>query len=302
MPGGGTDAKPLRVRDETVDPERLGGLTPAARQWGKMDPAQMMAHCSVAMEAGTGDKPLKQALIGKIFAPFVRSSFLSDKPFGKNSPTDPTFVVSDARDFAREKERLTALVARFCERGPAEAGRHTHSFLGKITGDDWGVVMYKHLITTSGNRRLKRILSPEKAPVPPVSRPPVPSSPSPPSPPVPSPPVSLLVRVGGRFGDFVADGADEGFDRGVFEALGTEGALGELDPASVGVDLESQHPRLAGPVNPHRHVLGLVDGGPVFGRVGRLLLLHEGVTLLLQSRADAVKSGFQGQYFGPLLV
>ena len=126
--------------------ERLGGLTSgASRQWGKMDAAQMMAHCSVAMEAGTGDKPLKQALIGKIFAPFVRSSFLGEKPFGKNSPTDPTFVISDARDFAREKERLTALVARFCERGPAEAGRHTHSFLGKITGDDWGVVMYKHL-------------------------------------------------------------------------------------------------------------------------------------------------------------
>jgi len=126
--------------------ERLGGLTPgAARQWGKMDAAQMMAHCSVAMEAGTGDKPLKQAFIGKIFAPFVRSSFLGDKPFGKNSPTDPTFVVSDPRDFAREKDRLTNLIARFCERGPAEAGRHTHSFLGKITGDDWGVVMYKHL-------------------------------------------------------------------------------------------------------------------------------------------------------------
>ena len=126
--------------------ERLRALTPAAKRgWGKMDAAQMMAHCSVAMEAGTGDKPLKQALIGKIFAPFVRSSFLGEKPFGKNSPTDPTFVVSDARDFAREKERLTNLVARFCERGPDEAGRQTHSFLGKISGDDWGVVMYKHL-------------------------------------------------------------------------------------------------------------------------------------------------------------
>jgi hypothetical protein len=126
--------------------ERLNGLTPGAtRQWGKMDAAQMMAHCTVAMEAGTGDKPLKQAFIGKILAPFVRSSFLGDKPFGKNSPTDPTFVVSDARDFAKEKGRLTALIARFCERGPAEAGRYTHSFFGKISGDDWGVVMYKHL-------------------------------------------------------------------------------------------------------------------------------------------------------------
>ncbi len=37
------------------------------------------------------------------------------------------------------------LIARFCERGPSEAGKHNHSFLGKISGDDWGVVMYKHL-------------------------------------------------------------------------------------------------------------------------------------------------------------
>lgn len=126
--------------------KRLSALSSdATRQWGKMDAAQMMAHCSVAMEAGTGDKPLKQALIGKIFAPFVRSSFLGEKPFGRNSPTDPTFIVKDARDFAKEKQRLAGLVARFCERGPSAAGKNTHSFLGKISGNDWGVVMYKHM-------------------------------------------------------------------------------------------------------------------------------------------------------------
>ena len=125
---------------------RLGSLAPGApRQWGKMDAAQMMAHCSVAMEAGTGDKPRKHALIGKIFAPLVRKKMLGEEPFGKNSPTDPTFVVVDARDFAREKEYLTNLIARFCQSGPSEAGKHTHSFLGRISGDDWGVVMYKHL-------------------------------------------------------------------------------------------------------------------------------------------------------------
>src|ERR1700739_4724960 len=105
--------------------QRLNALSPgAARQWGKMDAAQMMAHCSVAMEAGTGDKPLQQALIGKIFAPFVRSSFLGEKPFGKNSPTDPHFIVKDTRDFAVEKQHLAGLIARFCERGPSEAGKY----------------------------------------------------------------------------------------------------------------------------------------------------------------------------------
>jgi hypothetical protein len=126
--------------------DRLAALSPGAtRQWGKMDAAQMMAHCSVAMEAATGDKPLKQALIGKIFAPFVKKAFLGEKAFGKNSPTDPTFIVADARDFAKEKEHLTSLIARFCQSGPSEAGKYTHSFLGEISGNDWGVVMYKHL-------------------------------------------------------------------------------------------------------------------------------------------------------------
>ncbi len=110
-----------------------------------MDAAQMMAHCSVAMEAATGDRPRPHSLIGKIFAPFVKKALLGDKPFSKNSPTDPTFIVADARDFTKEKEHLTKLIARFCQNGPSEAGKYTHSFFGKITGDDWGVVMYKHL-------------------------------------------------------------------------------------------------------------------------------------------------------------
>jgi hypothetical protein len=127
--------------------ERLSKLGPrATRQWGKMDAGQMMAHCSVAMEAGTGDKPLKQRLIGKVFGPFVKRSLVrGGKPFPRNSPTDPTFVMTDEKDFAREKDYLTNLINRFCAGGPEHAGKHTHSFFGRLTGDDWGVVMYKHL-------------------------------------------------------------------------------------------------------------------------------------------------------------
>jgi hypothetical protein len=84
-------------------------------------------------------------LIGKLLAPFFRSSMLGEKPFGRNAPTDPAFVVTDARDFAREKARLAGLVARFCDRGAAEAGKQTHSFLGRMSGEEWGVLMYKHL-------------------------------------------------------------------------------------------------------------------------------------------------------------
>lgn len=126
--------------------ERLASLpADALRQWGRMDAAQMLAHCSAALAVGTGDTPRRQVLIGRILAPFFRASILGEKPFGRNSPTDPTFVVSDPRDFEREKARLLDLVARFCDRGAAGADAQTHSFLGRISGEEWGVMMYKHL-------------------------------------------------------------------------------------------------------------------------------------------------------------
>lgn len=126
--------------------ERLASLpADAPRQWGKMDAAQMLAHCSAALAVGTGDAPRRQVLIGRILAPFFRARLLGEKPFGRNSPTDPTFVVSDPRDFEREKTRLLDLVARFCDRGAAGADERTHSFLGRMSGEEWGVMMYKHL-------------------------------------------------------------------------------------------------------------------------------------------------------------
>src|SRR6266540_3068824 len=87
--------------------ERLATLScDAARQWGKMDCGQALAHCSIALEAATGDKPRQQMLIGKILARFVRKGILGDKPFSRNSPTDPTFIVAAEKDFEAERRRL----------------------------------------------------------------------------------------------------------------------------------------------------------------------------------------------------
>jgi len=125
---------------------RIRALDPAAaRQWGKMDPAQMLCHCGRALETATGDRPMKQKLIGKILAPLVRKSALGEKPFSKNGPTDPTFVVNDQRDFGAEKTRLLSLIERFAQRDRAEVGKEAHAFFGKLTGEEWGELMYKHI-------------------------------------------------------------------------------------------------------------------------------------------------------------
>ena len=125
---------------------RLDALRPEGpRQWGKMDPAQMLAHCAVALELPMADSARKQLLIGKLLAPFVRRKYLGDVPFPKSSPTDPAFIVGDQRSFDAEKARLLGVLARFVERGPEAATGTVHTFFGRLTGAQWGRLIYKHL-------------------------------------------------------------------------------------------------------------------------------------------------------------
>lgn len=125
---------------------RLDRLEPASpRRWGKMGPAQMMAHCSAVLETVTGEKPRRQVLLGKLVTPFIRKKVLGEAPFRKGSPTGPSFVVADEREFAAEKARLLGLLDALRRRGPEEAARYPHVFFGKLSGEEWGVLTYKHL-------------------------------------------------------------------------------------------------------------------------------------------------------------
>ena len=125
---------------------RVQRLQPdAVRQWGKMEVAQMCTHCALALEMASGDRPCKQSLVGKILAPFFRNVVAGPQPFKKNSPTGPAFRVTDARDFTSERARLQTAVDRFVVGGPANAAAQEHGFLGRMPGDQWGRMMWKHL-------------------------------------------------------------------------------------------------------------------------------------------------------------
>src|SRR5436305_15092623 len=118
--------------------QRLDALQAGSpRQWGKMNAPQMVTHCARALEAATGDRPMKQKLIGKILMPFFRKSILGEKPFSRNSPTDPSFIVADERDLSTERQRLADVIAKFAARGPDAAGKEMHAFFGAMTGQEW---------------------------------------------------------------------------------------------------------------------------------------------------------------------
>jgi hypothetical protein len=126
--------------------QRLTALHPGSgRQWGKMDVAQALAHCSAGMEMALGDKHPPRLLIGRIIGPLFRSAYSNEKPMQPGSPTHPSLVVKDQRDFARERERLGSLIERFSAGGAKSCTTHPHPFFGKLTAAEWGSGMYKHL-------------------------------------------------------------------------------------------------------------------------------------------------------------
>jgi hypothetical protein len=130
--------------DEVI--ARIDSLQPSVqRQWGKMDVAQMMAHCSAALDMASGRLNPPRLFIGRLIGPFVRPIYTNEKPLSRNSPTDPKLVVSDQRDFAHEQEQLKRCVRQFHEGGEAQCTRHPHPFFGTLSAQDWSRGMYKHL-------------------------------------------------------------------------------------------------------------------------------------------------------------
>ncbi len=126
---------------------RLTALTPASqRRWGTMGPAQALAHCSGGLEMAVGDQVPPRLLLGRLIGRVIKRLVLGDDtPMRRNSPTVQALKVRDERDLDRERERLCGLLDRFTAAGPAGCTTHPHSFFGRLTPDEWAVLMYKHL-------------------------------------------------------------------------------------------------------------------------------------------------------------
>lgn len=115
------------------------------RQWGKMNVDQMLAHCSIGLETAIGIKFFPQSFFGKLFGKFFKSHAVENKPIKKNSPTNPAFRISNPQDFEKEKVNLINLLSKFHEGGEAKCTTNPHSFLGKLTPEEWSSLQYNHL-------------------------------------------------------------------------------------------------------------------------------------------------------------
>jgi hypothetical protein len=135
----------FQAEDTAEVVRRIQALKPDSKaQWGKMDVAQMLAHCQVPLEIATGQRTMKRGLIGLLFGRMAKKKLAGPEPFKRGLPTAPEFVVRDQRDFAAEREKLLALVQSFQRRGP-EALAREHPFFGPMTTTEWDRLQWKHL-------------------------------------------------------------------------------------------------------------------------------------------------------------
>src|SRR6202035_5969590 len=84
------------------------------RQWGKMNPAQALAHCSAAIGMAVGETRPPRIFIGRLLGPIAKKSVIvNGTPMRRNSMTDKSVLVTDERDFVAERQRLGESIDRF---------------------------------------------------------------------------------------------------------------------------------------------------------------------------------------------
>jgi hypothetical protein len=133
------------VSDEVIS--RINKLTPETQPaWGKMSVSQMLAHCSVTYEMIYEDiHPKPNFLMKFILKSFIKNTVTSETPYPRNSRTAPAFLISDARNFDKEKTRLTQYISRTQALGEKHFdGKESHSF-GPLNATEWNNMFYKHL-------------------------------------------------------------------------------------------------------------------------------------------------------------
>ncbi|MGB5435014.1 MAG: DUF1569 domain-containing protein [Maribacter sp.] len=129
----------------TID--RINTLTKdTPHLWGKMNVAQMLAHCNVTYELVYTDKHPKpkgfQKFMIKLFA---KNVVVGPKPYKRNTRTAPMFLIADQREFDTEKQRLIDYLKKTQQLGEAHfEGKESHAF-GALSAKEWNTLFSKHL-------------------------------------------------------------------------------------------------------------------------------------------------------------
>ncbi len=122
---------------------RINNLTTQSQaNWGKMNVAQMLVHCQLPVLASYGKHKVEGSFILRLIGPLFKSVLFNNTPYKKGLPTDKSYVVTDEKEFEKEKSRLLELLTQFSENSLTDTA---HPVFGKLTKEQWSLATWKHL-------------------------------------------------------------------------------------------------------------------------------------------------------------
>ncbi len=126
---------------------RINKITATTQpQWGKMNAAQVMAHCTAPLKMAHGEVKSKRGLFSLLLGKHFKKKMVNPAtPFTKNLPTDPNFIFPNPCDFEEEKQKLINQIKSFSQKGPDAITKLPHSFFGYMNPQEWDIIQSKHL-------------------------------------------------------------------------------------------------------------------------------------------------------------
>jgi hypothetical protein len=125
---------------------RLEKLTPVSqRKWGTMSVSQMLTHIQLPIKVALGEMEPKRSIGFLLFGGLLKKRIINHKPFNKELPTDPSFVVKHDCNFDSEKRNAIELIQRLSSAELVQIQNRKHPIFGKLTAEEWDVLTVKHL-------------------------------------------------------------------------------------------------------------------------------------------------------------
>ncbi|WET49601.1 DUF1569 domain-containing protein [Chryseobacterium indologenes] len=132
------------IREELIS--RIDSLSQKnIAQWGKMNLYQMVKHCTVWNEwmLGSSRYTYKQDFLGKLFGKMVLKGMVKDdKPMKKNAPAGIFVIKESSGDIEVLKKHWKEQIASYAHYTNPD---FIHDFFGKMTKDEIGIFVYKHM-------------------------------------------------------------------------------------------------------------------------------------------------------------
>lgn len=133
------------VSDQII--QRINSLTAATQpKWGKMNVAQMLAHCNVTYEMIYENiHPAPKGMLKMMLKLFVKDIVTNEKPYKPSLRTAPAFIITNEKDFNTEKKRLIDHITKTQQLGEKAFDSKESLSFGRLKVNQWNNMFYKHL-------------------------------------------------------------------------------------------------------------------------------------------------------------